>query len=311
MLYRAVVLAAVLVLATSVAPVITGSTSAQSTLCLDLEVARACRGFENRATITNGIQTLDFLSVPADDRSSADGRSSAIAFFKDLEESAVWEEAGGERIDTGQTFGNEHLAVIFRSGLPNGKFEAMLVFREHDVMSSWSASGFNVDPVDTWGDIYRSLMNRPVAGSLTGRVMRLLPDASDLPPGFVMTYEEIEGLESSRQSDNAGAGSSSTSGSTSTSGSSSQDLELLSITSKDAGIGNGSIYVYVEVRNNSSKSYSFISLSGTCRDRSGSVVGTGFGTATNVAPRQTVVATMIFLSVPTCDKVEVRIDSAF
>lgn len=83
----------------------------------------------------------------------------------------------------------------------------------------------------------------------------------------------------------------------------------MSITTKDAGIGDGSMYAYVEVKNNTGQLYSYVGLEGTCRDSLGGIVGTGFGNTANVAPRSTVVITMIFLSVSGCDNVEVRPDA--
>jgi hypothetical protein len=63
------------------------------------------------------------------------------------------------------------------------------------------------------------------------------------------------------------------------------------------------------VTNSTSKLYSYVGLDSTCYRASGGILGTGFGYTANVASGETVVVTMIFLSVPGCDNVKVRFDA--
>jgi hypothetical protein len=150
----------------------------------------------------------------------------------------------------------------------------------------------------------------------------------NLPPGFAetsetytdqfdMSYIAVSSLKDTPSGDRltlptpapTTRGSSPGTNTSSTSLSSAAPLQILSLTSKDAGIGDGSIYVYVEVINNSSELYSCVGLERTCYSASGGILGTGLGNTANVAPGETVVVTMIFLSVPGCDNVKVRFDA--
>jgi hypothetical protein len=147
-------------------------------------------------------------------------------------------------------------------------------------------------------------MNHPVFSSPSDPSIIIIEELNT-------TARYMAGLESySEESTSTSSSSSrSTSSSESSTSASNGSLKIGSITTKDAGIGDGTIYVYVEVTNNTSKLYSYVGLDGTCYSASGSILGTGFGNTANVAPGETVVVTMIFLSVPGCDNVKVRFDS--
>jgi hypothetical protein len=74
------------------------------------------------------------------------------------------------------------------------------------------------------------------------------------------------------------------------------------------GFGDGSIYVYVDIVNNTAGLYEFVSLNGTCRDASDTVVGTGIGNASNVAPGERTTVTILMMAVPDCDTIHVSVD---
>lgn len=91
--------------------------------------------------------------------------------------------------------------------------------------------------------------------------------------------------------------------------SSREPLAILDITTQDAGIGDGTFYAYVEVINQSSRTFDYVGLDGTCRDASGRVVTKGIGNTLNLAPGETRVITVIFLSAAGCTDIEVEFDS--
>lgn len=233
-------------------------------------------------------------------------------------------------VQISQEFGEEQVALQgnFLSG--SRVFDiGFVAFRSGAQIGLWGVAGEGFDAFSVLEDVLSEVQARERSGDDNlSQVLMLLPSDEDLPAGFSVTVEEfspdlspvatqaakqdeptqseleatIEALE--RQLEESEKGSEPTARPTT-----SQPLEIGSITPKDAGIGDGTIYVYVEVTNNSGRLYPYIGLEGTCRNASGSIIGTGFGNTANVAPRETVVVTMLFLSVAGCDEVEVRIDA--
>lgn len=86
-------------------------------------------------------------------------------------------------------------------------------------------------------------------------------------------------------------------------------VHIVSMSQKDAGLGDGSFYHYVTIQNDGSSLATFVSLKGSCTNTAGTVVGTGFGDAANVAPGEQTVVTVIFLSVKDCSTIHEQIDS--
>lgn len=223
----------------------------------------------------------------------------------------------------GFNFGDEQFAFWDEQVAPGDEPHARVAFRIGTTLMVWSVSGVIDEPFDILHDIYErmDLDSQPQAIGAREQLLRFLPDDSGLPAGFALDEEEIrdvpsgtppefsdEELQATIEAYERKLDETSQPSGPSRASSSGQ-LEIGSITAKDAGIGNGTIYVYVEVTNNSNSLYPYVGLEGTCRSTSGSVIGTGYGNAANVAAGETAVIPMLFLSVPGCDSVEVGFDA--
>jgi hypothetical protein len=252
-------------------------------------------------------------------------------------------------IDIGIAYGDE--SRVFLLGATENAPDVVgiaIVFRIGNLLAIWTSIGTAENPVEPLQPYYDQMVKDfDKARNLAERFWLLIPDAGEIP-GYMRTDEvtdaapgdevriwgvnaaqetEISATEAALQTIVAGMGQPTApapiptalptaagkpnSGTTTEPGSTGTTLDITSISAKDAGTGDGSIYVYADLYNGSSEFYSFVQLTATCKDSSGSVVGTGIGFVQNLGPKQSATATIIVLAVPTCDSYNVRIDSAF
>jgi hypothetical protein len=90
-------------------------------------------------------------------------------------------------------------------------------------------------------------------------------------------------------------------------GASSGDVVILLESRKYSG--GGKFYNYVTIKNTGTRLVPSISLTSTCTNDAGTVVGQGHGNKASLGPGQQAVVTVIMQSVPGCADIRSRIDS--
>ncbi len=240
---------------------------------------------------------------------------------------------------TAYHFGEEQVTIegTPKNSTPYGVV-GIVIYRTGATVVTWVVVGEGILPTSVLYDIYEKIEVRQSPDSdPSGMVANNLPELEDLPIGFELLSEAYSDLfdmatlkrgEPSPAKEESNADLKATISALETQaaakesaptkvaqrptevpkGITSGPLEILDITTKDAGIGNGSLYAYVEVRNVTNKTLSYVMVDATCRDSSGSVVSTGISNALDLGPGDSTVLTVIFLSSPSCVRVEVKVN---
>ncbi|MGI8486766.1 MAG: FxLYD domain-containing protein [Thermomicrobiales bacterium] len=297
----------------------------------DSEVS-ACREFT--ATAGNADDTVwfyQFLVV------STQSESNASTFMQAAAE-ALKDGGSLSELQTVYDFGEEQI-VLSRGEKESTDISSggVVIYRIGPTVAIWVTAGEGIFPITELHDVYDSMNDvRRTGSNPSAMVVNNLPTLEYLPAGYELTNENYSSeFDSSALTTTKSAASEKTPTNdqlmatiaaletqaakpdveptrvsrtpteepvTSSSG----PLEIGSITTKDAGIGDGSLYAYVEVTNVSGKTLSYVGVDATCRDSSGRVVATGIGNSLNLAPGDSTVLTVIFLSSSTCERVEVK-----